>query len=321
MRKILISILFFLTIISSCKTTTEPIKYDKKIDVITQEIQLIHELINNENYEEAGKLIEYDLKLYPDDMELLNMKAWYLLQKGEYDQSENLFQEILDKNKSNPLAYTGLARIYRITGKPDKAEENIKKSLSYTMLISGIWLEKGLLEFERKEYKQALVDFTKSVNLDLKNNDAQFFKYLTMLYSGRDYDDVKYIWDAIIKSGNIKSYYFLYNAQYFYENNQSESAFYIIKNGLDAFSDNPYLLNFYSYLMLEKYKSGKNAADLDESEKSIQKCLDKKIEAEFVDTYFSILEVKNENEKIKTLLDRYLLEFPESEILIKWLKK
>jgi tetratricopeptide (TPR) repeat protein len=316
----IISIILCLLIIS-CKTTTEPVKYDKKIDIITQEVQLIHQLIKSGNFDEAGRLIEKDLKLYPDDIEILNMKAWLFLQKENYEDSERLFIQILEKNKSNPLAYLGLSRLYRITGKKDLAYDNIKKGLGYSIVMTGLWFEKGMLEFEEKNYREALVDFTKSSNLDLKNNDALFFKYLTMLYLGRDYDEIKYIWENIQKTGNMKSNYFSYNADFFYNSKQKEAAYYIVKNGLTAFPEDPFLLNFYSYILYEKFKSENNTADLDESEKNILKCLDKKTEPEFIDTYLCILEAKNDRDKMKSVLEKYLLEFPESEILIGWLKK
>jgi tetratricopeptide (TPR) repeat protein len=323
-KYIYLPVLIIIITYISCKTTVTPVKYDKKIDAITQEIQLIHQLINNENYDEAEKQIDKDLKLYPDDIEILHTKAWLYLQKGNYEDSEKIFLLVLEKNKSNPLAYLGLSRIYRITGKKEQAYDRIKTGLSYSQFISSLWFEKGLLEYEDHDYKQSLIDFTKANNLDLKNNDAVFFKYLTMLQLGRDLDEIKYLWESLLKNNtNLKSYYFLYNAEYFYESNKLDTSFSIIKNSLDYFSDNPYLLNFYSFLLYEKYKKEKNSTYLDDAEINITLCLDKskKVEPEFIDTYLCIIEAKNDMKKLKEEINKYIMEFPDSQILINWMKK
>jgi tetratricopeptide (TPR) repeat protein len=307
----------------SCETTTKPIIYDKNIDVISQESQLIHQLLLNENYIDAENQIEKDLKLYPENIEILSLKAWLFLYTGKYDQSRELFLKVLEKNKSNPMAYLGLTRIYKLTDQKEKAKESVKYGLSYTKLNSNLWLEKGIIEYEENSYKQALVDFTKSYNLDLKNNDAAFFKYITMLKLGRELDEIKSIWENILKSQRFKSYYFLYHAGYLYEAGKKDMALTILKSGLGYFPKDPYLLNFYAYFLYEKYKIDYNEETLKDADININKCFDNssKIEPEFIDTYFYILQAKKENEKLKSELDKYILMFPDSQLLMEWVKK
>jgi len=320
-NNIILIILFFF--IFSCKTTTPPIVYDKNLKIIDNEIQLIHQLINNENYIEANKQIEKNLELYKNNIEFINLKAWLKLQIGNYKESEELFNQVIKKTKANPLAYLGLGRCYRITKDFEKAKENINLGLSYNQNISSLWLEKGILEYEGQKYKQALIDFTKSYNLDLTNQDALFFKYITMLLTGRELDEVKNIWDNITKSQNIKSFYYLYHANTLYKLNQKEYSLIIAKEGLNKFLNEPYLLNFCAYLLYEKYKIDSKKEYLEDAENFILKSIEnsKEIELEFFDTYFCILKEKDDIETIKKEIDRYILQFPNSKILIEWLNK
>ncbi|HOV13236.1 MAG TPA: tetratricopeptide repeat protein, partial [Spirochaetota bacterium] len=185
---------FFIFLFFACKSDIKPLVYDKTVDVLDKEIQIIHLLLSNENYVEADKLFEKNLKLYPDNPDLLLLKAYSLLQEKKYTQSEEAYNLLLKKNKANPLAYLGLARIYKLTDKFDLANENIKIGLSYSKFNSHLWFESGMIDFESQNYKEALVKFTKASNLDVKNQDAAFFKYITMLKVGREIDEVKSLW-------------------------------------------------------------------------------------------------------------------------------
>ena len=74
-------IIFLLMILLiSCKTTTEPIIYDKNIDKADKEAELIHILIRNGNLEEAEKQIDKNLILYPDNPDILLLKGWLFLE-------------------------------------------------------------------------------------------------------------------------------------------------------------------------------------------------------------------------------------------------
>ncbi len=140
-----------LLIIFSCKTTTEPVKFDKNFESISKEAQLIQFMINNGNYDKANEKISQILLFYPDNSDIIELKGWLLLKENKLQESEKIFNSLLTKNNMNPHAYAALARIYRISGQKDKAMEMVEKGLEYLPTISILWLEKGILEYDEKE--------------------------------------------------------------------------------------------------------------------------------------------------------------------------
>jgi|GEM_PF-1282985 len=319
-RIIFISLIIIIFI--SCKTTTEPIVYDKNIDIIKKESQLVQILINNDNFEKAHEQIDKLLKLYPENESILELQGWLLLKEKKYNDSEKIFLSLLDKKNKNPHVYAGLARIYRITGNKEKALEYVNKGIAYLPTISVLWLEKGILEYENKEYKKAIINFNKAYSLDTKNYEAYFFKYITLLRLDRELDEIKHYWDKLIQDGNAKSWFYLYHADVLYDMDYKEYSLEVVKSGLINYPDDPYLLNMYSYYQYEKYLEIKDEKILVEAEENILKCIElsEKLNAGFIDTYLSILKAKGDDEKLEEEANKYFLLFPESDIMIKWIK-
>lgn len=316
---------FLLLVISafiSCKTTTTPIVYDKTQDAVEKEAGLIHYLIANDNLEEAGNLLEKNLQLYPNDESLLILKGWALLQGKKFGESEEVFLQILKKNANNPVVYAGLSRIYRNKGAYDKANEYIDKGLLISKSFAILWFEKGLSQYNTNKYKEALLSFTKSYNLDKNYADALFFKYISQLYSGYELNDIKYQWENLVKSDKIRNYHYLYHAEALYKIGDKELGYRILTEGRTKYPEEPYILNFYSYASAEKYRA-KEIDSLDEAIKSMEVCLadTKSIQPEFVDTYLQILEIIGDKAKMNEVIDKYYLLFPESAEIMTWLKK
>ena len=73
------------------------------------------------------------------------------------------------------------------------------------------------------------------------------------------------------------------------------------------------------------YEKHKNNADfpIEEAQKYIERCLQdtKNVEPEFIDTYVSILELKEDTEKIIEVINQFYLMFPDSEMMIKLIEK
>lgn len=317
----LVLILIVLALAVSCKSTAEPVVYDENVDRIDEECQIIHLLINNKNYKEASFRIEKNLQLYPNNIDILLLKAWLLLQEKEYSQSEELLLAILEKNKKNPLALAGLGRIYRLNGDFEKAKSYIELGIGLQSNQSIFWFEMGIIDFESKEYKKAILNFTKAVSLEKNNYDALFFRYICYLKEEKDVDKRKQIWENLVKANMMKSWYYLYHANTLYEIGNKDDAFFILNEGLGKFPGDIYLLNYHAYLLIEKYKKENKTEDLQKAEEYSKQCLKSEINPEFLDTYFMILELNGKLGELKQELNRYLLEYPESKILLKWLKK
>jgi len=323
MFKKIFSLIFLTALFFSCKTTTEPIVYNRDISAIDKENEIIQILIRNENFIEAEKHIEKNLVLYPDNPDVLLMKAWFLLQTNKIADAESLFLKLLEKSRKNPLALTGMARIKRRTGKTAEALSFINEGLNYLSTNSFLWLEKGIILFESKDYKKAYIEFSKAYNLDSKNYDAYFFKYLTMLKMNRNLDDVKQYWESLLNRKNLQSWYFQLHADTLYSSGYKDYAANVVKEGLDHFANDPYLLNMLSFYLCEEYRISKDEESIKTAKEKILKCLEqtKELKPEFVDTYFLILERSNETDLLKKELDKYKKIFPDSELISGWNKK
>ncbi len=317
---IILMIFFF---IFSCKTITDPIIYNKSTTTIKKELDIIQILINNGNFEKAEFELEKNLKLYPDNQDIMELKAWLYIKENKLEDSEKIFLYLIEKKNNNPLCYAGLARIYRIRGDKANALKYINIGISYLPTLSFLWLEKGILEYEDKEYKKALVNFNKAYTLDSNNIEAYFFKYLTMLLLGRELDDIKQYWEKIIQSKAAKSWYFLYHADVLFKLNHKDYAYEIVRDGIYNYPDDPYLLNSYSYFEYLIFSEKNDQNILNDAKEKIMKCIDisKKLEPEFIDTYLIILEALGEKETLEKAANKYFLLFPNSEVIIKWIKK
>jgi len=323
MKKEIYFILIFIIFIISCKTTSKPIVYDKTNEKVDKEVELIRYLINNKNFDEAETQIENNLLIYPNNIDLLHIKAWLYLAQNKLTESEELFNKIIESKEKNPLALAGLARIYRIKGDKNKSLEYINRGILLQPLHSILWLEKGLIEFESKDYKKAYSDFNKSYSLDNRNYDAYFFKYITSLKIGRELDEVKYIWDDLVEKKITNSWYYQYHADILFERNQLDLAIKIMEDGLIIYPDDSYLLNYTAYLLYDKYAKNKNEELIKKAKEYILKCLEnnEEMSPEFVDTYLSIVELTEDKSTLKKELDKYYMIYPNSEIIIKWIKK
>lgn len=318
-----LALFFLLYLFVSCKTLTEPVVYDKTNEKIDKEVELIRYLISNRSFEEAEKRVDENLQLYPNNIDLLHIKAWLYLAKEDYDKSEEFFNNVLKAKAKNPLAMAGLARIYRIKGDAKKALELVNSAISLQPTHSILWFEKGMIEYEQDDFKSAYVDFNKAYNIDIRNYDAYFFKYLSALKMGRDIDEIKGIWFEIEDKRAIKSWYYQYHVEALYEKGELNFALKVAEDGLKYFPRDIYLLNMTAYLLYKKYLDNKDESTIMKAKEYIAICLEKSenLTVEILDTYFSIIEVTENKTFLKKEVEKYYLIYPNSELLIKWIKR
>ncbi|MCG8571151.1 MAG: tetratricopeptide repeat protein, partial [Spirochaetes bacterium] len=317
------SIFVFTLIMSlfSCKTTTEPVVYNKDTDVIALETQIIYQLIKDGQFQQAHLQIEKNLKLFPEDPDILLYLAWLYLKEEKYQESEELFSQLLLKNRRNPLALSGLARINRIKGNKEKALEYINTGIGMKANYSILWFEKAMLEYEMKEYKSAIIHFNKAYNLDRSLTDAYFFKYLCYLQMNYPIDEVKHHWDRILEKGKTPAWYYLYHSHILYEKGFQQNSRQLLETGLKKYPEDCYLLNFQVYLLVQSYEEDQNQEDLNLALEKMTLCLKEVTHPAILDTYFSVLYHLKEFEQLNLALEQYINQFPDSEILIEWLEK
>ena len=340
-----------------CESNTEPIVYDKTYDTIKNDIKLIHYLIKIRNFDEANNQLNKQLIIYPDNADLLLLKGWLRLQEYNFDESKEIFVKLAEnqtsnpKNrKNNPMVCAGLARIARLNNEPDAAEEYVRQGLKESKLLPVLWSELVFLQFAKEDYDSAENSFYRASLLDRNNTDAVFYRYISMLYCGKELDDIKQHWTAVTKSENCRSIFYMEHAKCLYDLGRRELCKIILNEGLNRYKSNIYLNNFYAYFLYEEYIAAKNETQneaaavmtnepqissnsedntddkpslLEEALAHIEPCFknSEHVEPEFVDTYLLILEEMNDKNKINEVLDTYYLLFPTSPALIPWLKK
>jgi tetratricopeptide (TPR) repeat protein len=318
---LIITLVFILFL--SCQTRAQPIIYDHNIEKIDKEKQLIHFLIQNDNFEEAEKYIENTLKLYDNSEDILHLKAWYYLKQNHTDESEAIFLSLLKKNQKNPLVIAGLARINRLRGDKKKALAYIESGMAKMPTFSIFWFEKGMIEYDENLYKKALTDFNQAYILDNKNEDIYFFKFLTLIQLEKNLDEIKFYWDNLTRNKHLKNWYFDRYATLLYKIKESDQAMKIIQEGLNNYPDDPYLLNNYATFLYDTYLQNNDRNLLTDAKDHIVKCIEtvKNPVPEFIDTYFNVLEKNGEIELLKKEAEKYFLLFPSAALMIEWVKK
>jgi len=329
-KVVLYSFVFYLIIFSSLSCKTTPIVYDSNIDPRNREIVMINVLIENKKYEEAENKIKEELILYPNNIDFLIQLGWLFLVQKKLSESEIIFKDIIEKQKSVPLAYLGLAKIARFRDDKDNAFYYIDRGLKLSKTIADFYIERGILFYQDEQYSKALKDFNTVLILDYRNIGATLYKYLVLLLQGENIDDIKNYWNKVLESTPLEEYYFLYHAEALERIGKHKLAESILKQGLSFFPDGLYILNSYSYFLYSNYLKSDNEDEkngfLNDALLYIEKCIkigeeNNLLEPYFLDSYFLILEAKGEQVKIKYNLKKYIYLYPDSVYLIEWAKK
>jgi len=321
-------ILYFIISFFSCRTT--PIVYDRSNDPRNREVIMINVLIENKKYEEAEIKIREELVIYPNNIDFLLQLGWLFLVQKRLSDSEIIFKDIIEREKSVPLAYLGLAKIARFMEDKNSAFYYIEKGLKYSKVISDLYMERGILFYQDGQYSKALKDFNTVLILDYRSIEATFYKYLMLLLQGEDVDSIKHYWNKVLESSPLEEYYFLYHTEALERVGKHKLAESILKQGLSFFPDGVYLLNSYSYFLYNSYLKSDNEEEknsfLSEALLNIEKCIktgeeNNLLEPYFLDSYFLILEAKGNQDKIQNNLKKYIYLYPDSIYLIDWTKK
>lgn len=312
---------FLLYLVTACKSNAEPKIYDSKHKNIEKESIVIYRLMQEGNYDEAKNQINLLEKKYGKNETTSLLTGFIALNMKNYELAESIFRQISKDKSNNTLSILGLIKTLRVTGKLDEAINLIDSLSKENLTFSSIWFEYGLLQYEKKQFGDALLHFNKAFFLNNQNSDAYFMKYLCHLNIDKNIDKVKHYWYDLIKKFEMKPWYYVYHANYLIETEKIDFATIITEDGLSKFKNDIYLNNLYLFIKLNAdfTKEALNENKILRHSTNIVKT--NLISPEIIDTYLLYL-YKTENYiELETLLNHKILEFPESEHLFKWLKK
>ncbi|HBD93093.1 MAG: hypothetical protein A2015_06825 [Spirochaetes bacterium GWF1_31_7] len=313
-------IVLLILIFIGCKSTVPPIVYDQSYSNLKNEIEIITLLINQNDFNNAQKRINQNLSVYNNDLQLLTLSIHLLTKEGKYSEALNNAENLLLKNKSNPLLYALLATIYYHNGDIEKAHNYIKLSLSISKNISYTWYQKGFFEYNEKNYNASEISFNRAYLLDKNNTDAYFFRYLSRLYIQQNIDELKKEWNFIKENIILSSAHYVYHAIVLYEIKSIKDAEEIINEGFSLFPDDPFILNCIAYLITINYSNTQEKDDLllTDALDKILKSLSYTILPEFADTHLQILYLQKNYTELENNYNKYKLLFPENQIIQEW---
>lgn len=213
--------LFFILFAAGCST---PVKQQESASL---HLQLALGLIEKENYPSALKelLVAQDLDSHNPFVQFYLGYVYSIRER--FDFAEQHYKKALDLKSDFTEARNNLARVYIEVFKYPLAQKELNIVLQdYTYNnFAGAYFNYGLLEFQQKNYKQALTYFYKNLEKDRENCMSHVYvgrSYLELLENAMAVDELnKAI--GFCESHQIDDAHY-YDAIALYRNNQKDLA-------------------------------------------------------------------------------------------------
>jgi len=110
------------TITESDKVFSEPQQHHQ-VSRIAQLIQMAETALEKEDYVEADKALSSANIIEPENQEVLLQHGYVLLMLERLDDAKEVYENLLELNKEEDLAYGALANIYHKLDENEKAKE------------------------------------------------------------------------------------------------------------------------------------------------------------------------------------------------------
>ncbi len=167
---------FCLLVVLGCGTTPQQSESAKL------HLQLAVSLIEKDNYPLALKELLIAQDLEPSNPVVQSYLGLVYFNRDRYDLAEEHYKRAVRLKSDFTDAKNNLARVYVESSQYKLAEKYLKEVLDdYTYTdFTKAYINYGLLEFKRKNYKQALVFLFKNLEKDREN-------CLSQVYVGRSY--------------------------------------------------------------------------------------------------------------------------------------
>lgn len=243
------------------------------------------ELFNQEEYSKAIDYIEKSLKSYSKDAELLKLKSAILVIWGKYDESINVFLEIIKLTPNDPMLYSGIAMAFSGRCEYNKALEYCEKSLQLEPNNYFALFYKGNILGFLKRYNESIQIYDQILRIYGEDIDTILEK-VYVLTSLKNYDEALNLVNEALKIDPKDSGTWITKAKIYH---------YFIKDLPKAIEIYEYILNDVKedprvyYYLKNAYKS------IDELEKS------KKYEELLVKSNKIVMEKQLEDKLVKNL--------------------
>ena len=134
--------------------------------------------------DEAEKVYQDILAVYPEHCEALTMLGAVYLQQGKLDEAEKVYKDILVSYPEYCNAFTMLAMVYRQQGNYEEAVRTLEASLKINPSQQDALYNLGLILQSMERYEEAVLSFDRAIALNPHYADAYWNKALLKLRLG-----------------------------------------------------------------------------------------------------------------------------------------
>ncbi|MEM6516790.1 MAG: tetratricopeptide repeat protein [Bacteroidota bacterium] len=134
-----------------------------------------HALIKR-NHKESHALIDQGLNSYPENLELISLKAQNYYHQDYYEQAKPWFLKLLELGESSQFIHEKLSMIYAYFSKWDKAIEHRIKALRYDALDANGMFVLGTYYESNEDFAKAEEQYLKALKLKDRPLDFEYQK-------------------------------------------------------------------------------------------------------------------------------------------------
>ncbi len=315
-----IYILIIFTVFS-CKTTAEPIVYDKNLPEIRKELRGINLMIRQGEFNDAAKRLEQALILYPENKDFKTLQCFLLIEQNKKQEADELINRLISQMPTNALLYTAKGILEVKNTEYDKALESFEKSISLSnSTLSFPFFQKGLLYYQQKDYVNAGVAFFKAKQIEFRNPDYLFMYFLCQLYQTESLEPNIHLWKSVeSKLDRIPAWYYPFYIQALYDINYKEDAGKLLEDALKENPEDLYLQLFECCIELDKIKDGKKVTNEDLGNK-IKQLMTKLPCPQTADAWITWLELSSDA-RLAAECRKYIVLYSYSPLVQEWSKK
>uniref|UniRef100_UPI004047F824 tetratricopeptide repeat protein n=1 Tax=Mariniflexile sp. TaxID=1979402 RepID=UPI004047F824 len=167
--------------------------------------------LQNKKYKLVDKYTNTGLESYPNNVELINLKAQNFLWQEEFESSVIWFEKLLELGESNQFIYESLCFCYAKMFKYNKAIENGLNALkSEPKNVNNLYIL-GNLYYENNDFVNAEKYIKRSLELKDVPLDAEYAKLATVLNQQKKYEEAIVALNKALKEnpGNAETEFFL----------------------------------------------------------------------------------------------------------------
>ncbi|KAA0211824.1 MAG: tetratricopeptide repeat protein [Ignavibacteriaceae bacterium] len=172
--------------------------------------------------QEAERLLNEVLKVDPNNALAFKYLGYIEIDKKNYDKALEYFSKVSEDNFETE-DYIKLAKIYSEKGDQTKAFQLMDEAKKRDPENPDLYFELGVMQFNAKQYDDALVSFNKNQSIAGKSDATQVYKGLIM-YTQEKYDDAIAEFEEAIRINDTFTFSYLWLANAYLAKDNKEKA-------------------------------------------------------------------------------------------------